>query len=66
MENLDIKYYIKSLKLTYKLSEMVVDDNFIKVDNYKYVQLQKRPPGRHIDRVLHSLTNVEDKIVLLK
>lgn len=66
MQNLDIKYYIKAIKLNYKLSELVVDDGHIKVENYKYVRLSKRPAGKHIDRVLHSLTNVEDKIVLLK
>jgi hypothetical protein len=66
MENLDIKYYIKALKLNFKLSELVIDDGHIKIDNYKYVKLSKRPAGRHIDRVLHSLQNVEDKIVLLK
>lgn len=58
-------YYFPSSRLTYKLSELVLDGQDIKIEGYTYSKLSKRPNGRGVARRLLN-PETEEKIVILR
>ena len=58
-------YYYPTSRLTYKISELVIPDNDIKIDGYTYSKLMKRPLGRAFDRRLIN-PQTDEKIILLR
>lgn len=58
-------YYFPKAKLNYKLSELALDSDFIKIGDYIYVRLLRRPNGRLVERRLLNV-DTNEKITILR
>lgn len=47
-------YYLLKTKITYRLAELVIDGNHIRVNGNTYERLISRPHGRRVDMRLRS------------
>ena len=54
MMKLQTYLYVPRAKMTYRMAETVVDGYHIKIDNYTFERVSKKPQGRSIK---HSLLN---------
>lgn len=61
MSKLNELFYFPNVKLNAKVSELVVEGYDIKVDDYTYVRLSRRPKNR---RVLRRLQSSNDRITI--
>ena len=48
-------YYVPSLRINSKISELVIEGNHIEFDGITYQRLSRKPRGRSIKRKLKSL-----------
>jgi hypothetical protein len=48
-------YYVPSLRINSKISDLVIQGNHIEIDNITYQRLSSKPRGRSIKRKLKSL-----------
>ena len=48
-------FYIPSLKVNAKVSDLVIEGNHIEIDGITYQRLSRKPRGRSIKRKLKSL-----------
>lgn len=58
-------YYFPKAKLTYKISELALDGDFIRIGDYIYVKLMRRPNGRMVERRLLNV-DTNEKITILR
>lgn len=56
-------FYLLKTKITYRLSELVIDGNHIKVHGNVYERLSSRPHGR---RVAMRLRGENERLILYK
>ena len=54
---LDTVIYVPRVKMTYKIAETVIDGYHIKIDNYTYERVLRKPQGRSLK---HSLINKDE------
>ena len=48
-------YYVPSLRVNSKISDLVIEGNHIELDGITYQRLSRKPRGRSIKRKLKSL-----------
>lgn len=48
-------YYVPSLRINSKISDLVIDGNHIELNSITYQRLSRKPRGRYIKRTLKSL-----------
>ena len=48
-------FYIPSLKVNAKVSDLVIEGNHIEIDGITYQRLSRKPRGRSIKRKLSSM-----------
>jgi len=48
-------YYVPSLRINAKISDLVIEGNHIELDGVTYQRLSRKPRGRSIKRKLKSL-----------
>jgi len=48
-------YYVPSLRVNAKISDLVIEGNHIELDGITYQRLSRKPRGRSIKRKLKSL-----------
>jgi hypothetical protein len=48
-------YYVPSLRINVKISDLVIEGNHIELDGITYQRLSRKPRGRSIKRKLKSL-----------
>ena len=48
-------YYVPSLRINAKISDLVIEGNHIELDGITYQRLSRKPRGRSIKRKLKSL-----------
>ena len=51
-------FYIPSLKVNAKVSDLVIEGNHIEIEGITYQRLSRKPRGRSIKRKLKSFTSV--------
>jgi hypothetical protein len=61
MSELNELFYFPSVKVNARVSELVIEGCDIKIDNYTYVRLSRRPKNR---RVLRRLQSYNDRITI--
>ena len=47
-------YYVPSLRVNAKISDLVIDGNHIDIDGITYQRLSRKPKGRALKRKLQS------------
>ena len=51
-------YFIPTVKVNSKISELVIPGHYIEIENYRYEKLIRKPRGRSISRrLLNTSTN---------
>lgn len=48
-------YYVPSLRINAKISDLVIEGNHIEIEGITYQRLSRKPRGRSIKRKLKSL-----------
>lgn len=50
-------FYVSSLKVNSKISDLVIEGNHITINNITYQRLSRKPRGRFIKRKLEGMTS---------
>jgi hypothetical protein len=56
-------YYVPSLRINFKISDLVIEGNHIEIEGITYQRLSSKPRGRSIKRKLSS-TKTNTRILI--
>ena len=66
MSKIEKRYYISPLRVNAKISDSVVDGEFLTINDLRYVRLSRAPRGRNAFMRLRSFTNDNFRIVIYR